>query len=360
MNQRDLRIDLLRGLAIFTMIAANMAAHSLAEPHGVFMRFYGSLAAPLFIFLSGMMVAYTAHRKTHPFGYYLKRGAMIVLIAALIDVFLWGTVPFTTFDVLYIIGVSMPLLYFFLKLPDAFKLMLIVVIVILTPVFQFAYGYQAYPTEENIFPFPAWEALRSIPIGQQWLIDGWFPVFPWLAVSMFGALIGQWQEKMSALQFDRLLLGIGSTLFTLGALAWVWFQPALNDNEAFNGSPMSLKLFSALLTREGYSELFYPPTLFYLFTFIGFILILLALIRRLQRFKILHFLSVYGRSSLLVYILHTVFIVFIFNRLESYEAGMFLLLYGIHATVLWGICFSVQKATTGKKLPFLLRFVLGG
>lgn len=360
MKQRDLRVDILRGLAIFTMIAANMAAHSLAEPHGTFMRFYGSLAAPLFIFLSGMMVAYTVHRKSHSFGYYLKRGALILLIAALIDVFLWDTVPFTTFDVLYIIGFSMPLLYFFLKIPAPLKLTLIVLIVVLTPVVQFAYGYQAYPTEERMFPFPGWDALRGIPIGHQWLIDGWFPIFPWLAVSMFGALVGQWQEKMSAAQFDRLLLGLGSTLFTPGALTWAWFQPALNNNEAFSGSPLSSEFYKVLLTREGYSELFYPPTLFYLFTFVGFILILLAMMRRLQSFKILHFLSVYGRSSLLVYILHTVFIAFIFNRLDSYKPEMFLVLYGIHAAVQWGICFGIQKLTAGKKLPFLLRFVVGG
>lgn len=360
MNQRDQRVDILRGLAIFTMIAANMAAHSLAEPHGTFMRLYGSLAAPMFIFLAGLMVAYTVKHKAHPISYYLKRGAMIILVAALMDVFLWGTVPFTTFDVLYVIGISMPFLYFFLKLSGGFQIALTVFVLAVTPGLQYHFGYQAYPTEVSLFPWPGVSAIQEIPVGHQWLLDGWFPLFPWIAVSMLGAFVGSWQEKWTSARFDRILAGVGSTLFSLGALTWWYFQPTLHSNDGFIESPHPTNFYRILLTREGYSELFYPPTLFYLFTFLGAILLLLVLMRRLQSIKILQLLSVFGRSSLLVYILHTTFIVLIFNRLDSYDAGTFIGLYFLHTAVLWGICYATQTFTKGKKLPFAVRFLLGG
>lgn len=49
MVMRDKTIDILRGLAIFTMIAANISPYVLIEPHPFWFRLYGSFAAPLFI-----------------------------------------------------------------------------------------------------------------------------------------------------------------------------------------------------------------------------------------------------------------------------------------------------------------------
>ena len=50
-HDRDIAIDIVRGLAIFTMVAANMAAYVLAEPHPFGLRLYGTFAAPLFLSL---------------------------------------------------------------------------------------------------------------------------------------------------------------------------------------------------------------------------------------------------------------------------------------------------------------------
>ena len=53
---RDDVIDLLRGFAVVTMIAANLSAKALAEPHPLWFRCFGSFAAPLFVLLAGMMI----------------------------------------------------------------------------------------------------------------------------------------------------------------------------------------------------------------------------------------------------------------------------------------------------------------
>lgn len=360
MKQRDTSVDLLRGLAIVTMIAANMAAHSLVEPHSFFMRFCGSLAAPLFIFLAGMMVSYTLHTKQHPLSYYLKRGGLTILMAALIDVFIWGTFPFSTFDVLYIIGLAMPLIYFFNRISKYLQWLLIFLIFAVTPILQYFWGYAAYPVELQIFEMQGLNELSSVPFVQQFLVDGWFPLFPWLGVSFLGAYIGTMKQKMSTERVQKNLLISGGTLLSIGILLWFFFWPELYSNEGFIETAHSTNLYTILLTREGYSELFYPPTLYYFCVYLGMILLSIPLFRKFQEVRILWFLSIFGRSSLLVYLLHTVFIAFIFNQLDTYTALPFLGLYVLHALVLWLICYGTQRATKGKKLPFVVRFVVGG
>lgn len=359
MKQRDTSIDLLRGLAIVTMIAANMAAHSLVEPHSFFMRICGSLAAPLFIFLAGMMVSYTLHSKQHPLSYYLKRGGLTILMAALIDVFVWGVFPFSTFDVLYVIGLGMPLIYFFVRLAKQLQGMLILLIFAVTPVLQYFFGYIAYPVELSVFEMQGFEELGTVPFAQQFFIDGWFPVFPWLGVSFLGAYIGTMKQVKREEQVQRNLLIAGSTLFGIGVVLWLFFCPELYSNEGFIETARSSNLYTILLSRGGYSELFYPPTLYYFCVYLGLIFLSLPLFRKLQDMRMLQFLSVFGRSSLLVYILHTVFIAFVFNQMDTYTALPFLGLYALHSVVLWLICWGVRQGTKGKQLPFLVRFVLG-
>ena len=94
------------------MVAANLAkpqpAFFCGHTHFWF-RLYGSFAAPLFVLLSGMIVAYTARRKGHGLGHFRARGAMMILVAALLEVLIWKFYPFLSVDVLYLIGVSLPL-----------------------------------------------------------------------------------------------------------------------------------------------------------------------------------------------------------------------------------------------------------
>ena len=60
---RDLSVDLLRGLAIAVMVAANLVPFLLVPPAPFWLRVIASVAAPLFIFLSGMMVALSFRMK---------------------------------------------------------------------------------------------------------------------------------------------------------------------------------------------------------------------------------------------------------------------------------------------------------
>lgn len=340
MNERDSSIDILRGLAIFTMIPANMAAHGLAEPHSFGFRLYGSVAAPLFVFLAGMMVVYTLNKKSYTLSYYIKRAGLTCLIAVLIDTLIWGTLPFLTFDVLYVIAFAMPVIYFFYRLPTWAQVLIVCAIFALTPILQQTMGYNPTPEESALIELKRWNDLFNTRAWPQFLIDGWFPMFPWMGVSLTGALIGKLMVNKTKADFHKWALIVGSTLLSAGILSWIVAKPEL-------------------ITRDGYSELFYPPTLYYMSTFLGMALMLLPIASKIQGSAIIRLLTVYGRSSMLVYILHTVFNVYLFTRVPTTTFWPFMGLYLIHALVLWIICFGVQKWMTNKKPPFVVGFVLG-
>jgi uncharacterized membrane protein len=343
LKTRDHSIDILRGIAIFAMIAANMAAYNYAEPHSFLFRIYGSLAAPIFVFLAGLMVPYTCITRNYRFSYFLKRGLSILIIAALIDFFLWQLIPFVTFDVLYMIGFSLPLAFLLTKMNKWINFVLCLLIFALTPFMQSLLGYAELPTElktgsENIIA-----QYKSNPILNHFLVDGWFPLFPWLGMALLGNFVGRLRIEQGAEKMFRPFLLSGCILFVAGIVTWKITSPNL-------------------IVREGYSELFYPPTLAYFATFTGGILFLLAVLYRLRNFTPLHFFAVYGKSSLLMYILHTIFIVIFFTKyISASDFFVFLQVYLWHAFLLWWIALFIQlmKAQINR-LPFLLRFILGG
>lgn len=69
----------------------------------------------------------------------------------------------------------------------------------------------------------------------------------------------------------------------------------------------------------------------------------------------------YGRSSMLMYILHTVLIVWVFDAyFSTYNTGAFIGFYLVHAAVLWAVAWLVQRLKKGKVLPFVAGVILGG
>lgn len=341
MKQRDNTIDILRGIAIFTMVAANMSAHSYQEPHPYWFRIYGSFAAPTFVFLAGFMVSFTSFLKTIPLSYYLKRGAVIIGVAVLIDVLCWGAVPFATFDVLYVIGLSLPLAKLFLGLKRINAMLLLASLFIAAPILQYCLGYIDTPVEPALSEFSekGWDGAI---VWKQFVVDGWFPVFPWLGVALLGTYIGRFRCESQPEKSNKKFIINGLILLAIGITAWVIINPHLME-------------------REGYSELFYPPTSMFFAVFLGGVFLLLGLLYKVRDSKILWFLSVYGKSSLLMYILHTTFNVYVFNVFfGTYELPLFAALVMAHLAVLWLIAFAVQKLKKDKKLPMVASVILGG
>lgn len=317
-RQRDHTIDTLRGLAIFTMIAANLAAPVLAEPHPFWFRVYGSIAAPVFVTLSGMMVAAGTWRKGYALGHFVARGAFLLLVAALLDALVWDSYPFLSMDVLYLLGVSLPLTFLTLRLSAMSRWLIVAAIFLAAPLLQLALGYADYPKEVS-FVRGSRAALAPTDFLHHWLVDGWFPLFPWLGFSVLGVQLAELRSRhpANARRLPTTTLWCGWAALSAGAVICCAF-PVIS------------------LLRAGYSELFYPPTLGFEVCAAGGTVVLLTMIDRKPDFAMYRPLQLLGTSALTVYVLHLVVIHEVVTRTVSeVQFGGFTILYaGMTATML--------------------------
>jgi hypothetical protein len=104
------------------------------------MRLLFSLPAPFFVTFSSVMVGY--HCAEHKLSYYLERGAFIVCIGVAVDVFINQLTPMQGFDVLYLVGLSLPLVFLVAKYCS--KVMVIylgIAVITIAMVLRLQFGY---------------------------------------------------------------------------------------------------------------------------------------------------------------------------------------------------------------------------
>jgi uncharacterized membrane protein len=344
---RDIPIDVIRGLALTLMIMANMSPALLAHPAPGWYRFLATLAAPAFILVAGMLVALSRTGKKRTLGYMATRAGLTILVAVMVDLFIFHYAPFLNIDVLYLIGIGLLAAWLYLGLPGRWRWIIIAGILCLTPVLQVAWGYQEVVVQYPVFgnppspaPFPG-----VADIVKSWLIDGWFPVFPWLAFSLLGAELGmyRWKEKEVRV-FPLRTVGLyAAGLLGAGAILWALFP-----------GPQYIML--------GFVELFYPPVPGLLIFCIGFFLVILAHLDHLPQIAWMDPLRAMGECSLAVYILHEAVISQVIGPLGMQLpvpeylvvylillAGMILVAYGLRA---------LRKSWPDQ--PYLVRFLIGG
>jgi uncharacterized membrane protein len=328
-RRRDNGIDALRGFAIVTMIGANMVPYLLDEPYPFWLRVFASLAAPTFVLLAGFMVGHRSVEQPRTMRHYLKRAAELLLVAALIDHLIWGTAPFSTFDILYLIALVLPLAHVAQRLPRAAVLLLAAAVFAATRPLQQLLGYG------REIPQPLLDRLNAL------LVDGWFPVFPWLGIGLVGSVVGAVSRQRPEFLARRLLV-VALGCLAAGVMRWWHKRPALP-------------------TREGYAELFYPPSVTFVLTALGVALCLLALMLHYQRSTVCRLLAVYGRASLLIYVVHLVSITLVVERFVRGRGWrVFLLSYAVHAVVLWCLARVVSRYSHLWRGKFSLRRFAAG
>ncbi|HWA77392.1 MAG TPA: heparan-alpha-glucosaminide N-acetyltransferase domain-containing protein [Polyangiaceae bacterium] len=318
---RSPAIDAVRGAAIVTMFAANLAGPCLREPHPLWLRAFGSFAAPAFVLLAGMMTSLSD--RPAPWPRLLQRSLLLLGLAAGIDLLCWRIDPFETFDVLYLLGLALPLVGVCARLPFTAHLLVASAILAATPWLRGALGYGPLLPEHLAYPWPTWRRL---------LVDGWFPMFPWLGVALLGGVAGRLEPLGEPRR--KWLMPAGVALMALGALGW-WLSPP------------------SIVTRSGYSELFYPASPQYLALAIGAVLLVLSAFERLHRRLPLTWLVVLGRSSLLLYVAHVALIAFLLDEwFQGQTLPAYLALYLVMAGSLWLLAWATQR---GRHWLFKLR-----
>jgi hypothetical protein len=273
------------------MATLNLSAILLDRLPPMELRFLGSLgAAPVFVMLSGFLVAFTAGR--HDLRYYLVHRALwLFAVGALVDLAVWRIYPFMSAEVLYLIGISIPVAYLSLKLTLWPRLALIAGTIVLAPFLRSALGYTDFPREFYLWGDLVWPQVPSRPVSplEHWLVDGWFPVFPWVAFALLGAHLGLRMHLVGRGRFLREAFLAGVALTTAGGL---WYGIRTPD----------------ALPRGVWSELFYPPTTRFTLLALGVSTLSVALAVRLGSWRpaltTLEPFRVMGRVALGLYVAH--------------------------------------------------------
>lgn len=341
---RESQIDILRGFAVFTMICANMAPALLRPPHPFGIRMYGTFAAPIFIFLSGMMIAMVMSRRDEHFSYFAARGVTLMAVASLMDMGLYRVMPMICVDVLCLIGLSLMVIFPLMRLDFRWRILLAVFIFTATPLLH---GYFGYPREyfyallkDGVGALSG----KSFFIFRNWMLQAAFPVFPWMGYAMLGSAVGAFRWGSGRLQtFDSPAAWAGSlSLLVLGLLVFV-------------AAP------GPLMIRFDYSELFYPPSMGFFLTSFGVIGCLFCFVDRYPDLPVLEWLRPFGESSLFVYAAHYVIIRFLLIPLLGLQPlGIFLLVYAALVGFLYLLCLLLRLLRPlVARFPLPLRIVFG-
>ncbi len=343
MRKRDDTIDIIRGIAIFTMVASNLTPYALSGGSPYWFRFYGTFAAPLFVFIAGMMIKLAGQYRQHGFWYYLIRGSAVMAVGAGIDVFVWGLVPFLTVDVLYLIGLAMPLCYLLGKLPIVLQYVNTILLFAIMPFVQEWSSYRYAPDSFTIDSgITLTEAVSKVSLAQSWFVDGWFPIVPWLGVAFAGYLVGGVRIRYSTFANVKVLI-TGLCSLAIGSY---WWQNQQVERFA----------------RGGYPDLFYPPTNSFFLVAAGILILLFYFVdcTATNRFHIPF--KLYGRCSLLMYILHSAIIGLYFWPQSKngvvYSFGKFFMIYLVFMIGLLLVAWAVSKIKP-KELHPIIRFFIG-
>jgi uncharacterized membrane protein len=340
MKERNHTIDIIRGFAIITMIGSNLAGEVLVSPHPLWVSVFGSMAAPIFVLLAGYLVAMGVRSKDYKFSYFFIRGLLTVLVGAFIDSVLWGYYPFFAVDVLYLTGIAIPLTYFFIKLPNGFKFSLFLIVALCSPFLRSKLGYIEIPTMIPLFQNGKFiiPNVQFITIVKHWFIDGWFPIFSWLAVAFSGSLFYDWKSKIT--NFKNLDY-VKIIVFSIGLALIGYFLIGIEQRYS---------------VRNNYTEVFIP-----------FILILFLLIEYNSKLSIYIPFRLVGVSPMFFYLFHFIIISLVIlpywgeGKEKNLPMQDYLFSYAFILILSLGCTYLIKLIKDRwKNQPFLVKFFIGG
>ena len=269
MDIRDKSIDVLRGISIVIMFYAHLLPFFISGTNiSTFERVVCSLAAPIFLFLVGFNFSVKKNVKDN-----LVRGAVMLLLGAIIDAFVFSVNPFASYDILYFIGLAVWVLTALSAWKPTHIMIFAMILFGVAVVYQYLWSYRFEVYEPNLGDPMVWgDALRNL------FFDGWFPFFPW----MFFPLIGIWVKRT---QFELK----GNILIPTGVILISGF----------------IFLFKEHPLRSFSIELFYPADLWFVISTTGVVLVVWKY-RQVLNHHSMTWLSELGRLSLFLYLFHLI------------------------------------------------------
>lgn len=313
---RILSIDILRGLVMVVMALDhtrdyfNVDAISGQDPIDLatttplifFTRWITHFCAPIFVLLSGLSVFLVVDRtskKSAAAVFLVKRGLWLIVAEVTLVSIGWSfslAWPFTMFQVIWAIGMSMILLAAVVKLPLKYICMLGVAIIVGHNALDGITAQSDWPMwmqvgwslihESNVFK-P--NAVHVIAIG--------YPVLPWFGVMLLGYSLGALYRSNVTAQDRHALLGrIGAT-----AIAVFMVMRLINgygDMHHWSSQSSEIRTVMSFLDCTKY-----PPSLLYTCMTIGPGLLILAAAERWTS-PLSRAMITFGRVPFFYYLAH--------------------------------------------------------
>jgi hypothetical protein len=250
------------------------------------------------------------------------------MMGALIDVFINQLVPFEGFDVLYLIGLGIPITALTLRLSNRAILFFITTIVLAGVMLRMHFGYGDVVMTDIDFTNGVYWPVRAQ--WECWLYCGWFPILPWLAFMLSGGLIGKIykRDKDGAALFGNVRFLLGASLVLLLGVVMQIQDPA----------PM--------IGRHGYAEIFYPTTVGMFCTLLGVSVIALFVAHFIQHFAFVQrVIRPLGVGVLGIYILHLFMISVVIKGFFGEISSMYVYVgtYLVHMSFLVAFMWCMQK-----------------
>ncbi|WP_428265442.1 DUF1624 domain-containing protein [Haliangium sp.] len=320
-------IDRMRGLVMILMVMDHADSffdrnHQMHDSASIYagqafpaaeylVRWLTHLCAPTFVFLAGVAIALSIHKRTAMGAHardldrhLIKRGLFIAALDPLImSVSFLTVVPgMALFQVLYAIGLSLALMAGLRRLPS-WALLLGAAAILTANEWIVPAHHQVFGPDGQTPPM--WlaatlvagfysPAATGLPVGAMIL----YPLLPWLAIMMLGWVFGRWLTQASRASVARWLALMGAALL-------VGFLVVRGLNGW--GNAALLRSDDSVLQWLHVSK--YPPSVSFVMLELGLMALLLAGFtwleqRGLPRPRPGAPLLVFGRTALFFYLLH--------------------------------------------------------
>jgi uncharacterized membrane protein len=291
-------IDVLRTIAIIVMVLVHFTENLAGYTPGI-----AGLGAPLFVFLSGASYFLWSDAKLARGSdaedvskVSVRRGLFVFGAGIAFNVLVWLPEDVFNWDVLTFIGSALLVLNAVRRLPQPICVLIACMAVLISPVLQHMADYAAF-WEQGHFDYD-W-TLSDVVTG--YLVTGYFPMFPWIALSIAGDLCASQLFARAGTGSDRARAATRTALLGLSLAAAS--AALLIARHAMSGTVVSRFL--------GGWDL-YPPSTEYVLGTLGMSITLFAVGHRVLDLQpvpkrwngLLAIAESFSRYSLTIYVLH--------------------------------------------------------
>jgi uncharacterized membrane protein len=182
-------IDILRTVGIVVMVFTHFG-ENLAD----FTPTFGGLGAPLFVFLSAVSFYLWSEARlaggateAEVTKVSVRRGLFVFFMGFVFNFAVWLPEGVFNWDVLTFIGSALLVLEFARRMPAPIRVLVAVMAALVAPILR---GMADYPAYWNAGDFESDLTLSEVLVG--YLATGYFPIFPWIALSLAGYQTAAW------------------------------------------------------------------------------------------------------------------------------------------------------------------------